>query len=333
MKHGTYQIKSDAIVRSLRDAFLVPRDHTASITRLRNSINRLPGDQLQISRTSTGVFFHVNRKYLRKSSDLLYSLARKRYCQTLLQVITLWDQRPAVSSPSYPRFLTSWNKAFGKLDQLIRDFSKGNLELERIILTPQQYAWYRGRYKKKYFSEKHAPMDLIIPQGGPVRSKSEQHIGIELDGFAVPCHYEEQLLIDVQKLVSSLEAELRARNALPQDLYTYHGRSCYWNVPSDLSWMNAPGSVWRSYDSLTDCLRLYPDYTMMLADASLLYWEHEGLMHQFSYRTNALERVEIMRQAGGIPKERIIETNEYQANEPEVLRGIIRDQILPFLWF
>ena len=333
MRKDSYHLNPDAIIWSLHSAFLVPRDYAPAIVKLTNTINRLQNGSLHIMRAHNGVYFYDDHKYLRKSSDLLYSLARKRYCQTLLQVITLWDQRPAVSSPSYPRFLTSWNKAFGKLDQLIRDFSKGNLELERIILTPQQYAWFRGRYKKKYFSEKHAPMDLIIPQGGPVRSKSEQHIGIELDGFAVPCHYEEQLLIDVQKLVSSLEAELRARNALPQDLYTYHGRSCYWNVPSDLSWMNAPGSVWRSYDSLTYCLRLYPDYTMMLADASLLYWEHEGLMHRFSYRTNALERVEIMRQAGGIPKERIIETNEYQANEPEVLRGIIRDQLLPFLWF
>ena len=331
--NNNYQLDPDALIRSLHSAFLVPRDYSAAMQRLINTINRLPSGRLQISHINNGIYFYLDRKYLRKDSDLLYSLARKRYCVTLLQVIEIHARRPAANSSAYAKFVSRRDEAFGKLEQLIRDFSAGNLKLDRIVLTPQQYAWYRGRYKKKYFDKDQMATDLTIPQGDPVRSKSEQRIGIELHNFAVPCHYEELLLINVQKLVRSLEMELRDRNQFRGKLYSYQGYSCIWNVPDELSWMNAPSSIWRSYDSRTGCLRIHPDYTIMLADGSLLYWEHEGLMHQFYYRVNASERVEIMHQAGRIPKEQIIETNELQANEREILQEIIRNQILPYLWF
>ncbi|MBQ9015980.1 MAG: hypothetical protein IJ109_07630 [Firmicutes bacterium] len=327
-----YKLDTNAIINSLRDAFLVPRDYDAIIARLTKTLNRLPKGRLQITHTHNGVFFYLEGRYLRKSSDLIYSLARRRYCETLLQVIRLCARHQAGTSSNSP-FLTGWARAFEKLERLIRDFSKGNLKLERILLTPQQYTWYYGRYHKKMFPQDPAASVLLIPQGDPVRSKSEQRIGIELHNYAVPCHYEEQLLINVQSLVQSLKAELKQQDQLPRDLYSYQGYSCIWNVPRELSWMNAPGSIWRSYDDRTGCLTLYPDYTIMLADGRLLYWEHEGMLHQFFYRTNALERVEIMQQSGRIPKTCIIETNEQQANDLDVLREIIRNRILPYLWF
>ena len=332
MNNRTYHLDPESVIRSLHSAFLLPRDYSMAILRLTNVINRLPHGQLQITHYRNQIYFYINRQYLRKDSDLLYSLARKRYCETLLQVITLYEEHPTASADR-STLTARRTKAFGMLEQLNRDYSKGNLELERIILTPQQYKWYYGRYRKKRFPTNQTSADLTIPQGDPVLSKSEQRIGYELDRFAVPCHYEEELLINVQRLVSSLETELRQRKLLQGRLYSYHGYTCVWNVPAELSWLNAPGSIWRSYDDRTGCLRLHPDYTIMLADGSLLYWEHEGLMHQFFYRTNALERVEIMHQAGGVPKSRLIETNESQANEPETLREIIQNQVLPELWF
>ena len=357
MGNNIYRLDPEAIIRSLRCTLLVPRNYSATVTRLQNAINRLPEGRLQITHTHGGVSFYKGGKYLRKNSDLLYSLARKRYCEALLQVITLLQHAPdhisaevlaygsdraktsnRVKASDRPktsnRLKTSdLAKAVENLERLIRDFSKGNLRLERIILTQQQYGWYCRRYKKKKFIREKASPPLLIPQGDPVRSKSEQSIGDELHYYAVPCHYEEELLINVQRLVRSLTTELQQRNQLPERLFTYQGYSCVWNVPADLAWMNAPGSIWRSYDDRTGCLRLHPDYTIMLMDGSLLYWEHEGLLHQFYYRMNALERIEVMHQSGGISRKQIIETNEAQANEKEILREIIRRQILPRLWF
>ena len=374
-KTKPYRLDPDAIIRSLRCAFLVPRDYSTTITRLTNTINRLPKGRIQICHSHNGVYFYLRGKYLRKNSDLLYSLARKRYCETLLKVLCLYTKYPAFGSASTDSSVSATSaasitasvtatasatnsvtnsatatnpasnppidsshasprdEAMTELEELIRDYSDGNLHLERILLTRQQYAWFYGRYKKKPFVPDPETEVLLIPQGDPVRSKSEQHVGIEMHYYAVPCHYEELLIINVQRLVRSLEAELRERNQLQGELYTYQGFNIVWNVPADLSWMNAPGSIWRSYDDRTGCLRLYPDYTAMLSDGDFLYWEHEGLMIKFSYRTKALERIEVIHQAGGIPKSRLIETNEAQANEREELREIIRNQILPWLWF
>lgn len=332
-KSKNYRLDPDAVIRSLRDAFLLPRDYGPIITRLTNTVNRLPKGRIQITHTHNCVSFYLDGKYLKKGSDLLYPLARKRYCETLLLLLTLHAQRPAAASADYAQFLSDWNKAFEQLAALILDYSKGNLQLERILLTPQQYSWFYGRYNQKAFPENQTSPELLIPQGDPVRSKSEQRIGIELHKYAVICHYEEQLKLNVQRLVQSLHTELQQRDPLQGPLFTFHGLTCVWNVPAELAWMNAPGSIWRGYDDRTGCLLLYPDYTIMLADGSLLYWEHEGMLHQFFYRTNALERIEVIHQASRIPKSRIIETNEPQANDQEALREIIRRRILPYLWF
>ena len=318
MKHKEYRLSTEAVIHSLHDALMVPRDYTAAVTRLTNTINRLPKGRLQIVHSHKGVSFYLKDKYLRKQTELVYSLARKRYCETLLQVITSDKNR---------------EKAFETLEELIRDFTQGNLNLARILLTPQQYKWFYGRYEKKPFPREQTAEVLTIPQGDTVRSKSEQQIGIELHNYAVPCHYEEDLYLNVQKLVRSLKSELQERNQFPKTLYTYRGYTCVWNVPAEYSWMNAPGSIWRSYDDRTGCVQIYPDYTIMLADGSLLYWEHEGMLYQFRYRNNALERVEIIRLSGQIPRTRIIKTDEPEANDKEALREIIRSGILPYLWF
>ena len=136
----------------------------------------------------------------------------------------------------------------------------------------------------------------------------------------------------MKSLVRILEADLRKNNLLHGRLYTYHNGVCVWNVPEELAWMNARGSVWRTYDANSGCITLHPDYTIMLADGSILFWEHEGLIHHFSYRINASERIELMRQTG-IPESLLLRTIEEQTTDQTALKNIIRTRVLPRLWF
>ena len=331
----------NAVVRSLHGAIITTQDYAAACTRLNNRLRRLPMEPLHPDHQHNGVFFYSNGNYLRKGSDQLYSLARRRYCESLLDVITLISEQPAISVQRDP--LHSGKRdplhsgpcapAFAKLEKLIHDFADGRLELERILLTKRQYTWYNRDYPRKPFSGNQIGRDLFNPQGDRVMSKSEQNIGIALWDLAGPCHYEETLHINVQRLVDRLRAELQERGQLTKQLFYYQGGSCLWNVPEHLQWMNAFGSIWRTYDSRSGCIRIHPDYTIMLADGSLLYWEHEGLLENFVYRANSTERICVMQIVGGIPRENILETTEVEANDRQTLDRIIQDRILPGLWF
>lgn len=325
---------ADTVIRSLHAAIHKTSDYSSACARLRNRLRPFPKESLHISHQHGGVYFYCNGKYLRKKSTTLYSLARKRYCDTLLNVLTLFSQAPPVRSPEKQDHWDRCDAALANLDDLIRDFADGNLQLERILLTQEQYAWYTSRYRKKPFPRiASQDRELTIPYGDRVLSKSEQNIGYTLWDFAVPCHYEEQLQIDVKELVSSLRIEMQRQAPPGWQLFCYQGGSCYWNVPEEMAWMNAPGSLWRTYDSRTGCICIHPDYTIMLADGSLLFWEHEGLMTNFVYRANAGERTNIMRLAGNIPRERLIETLEPQANDRQALERIVETRVLPCLWF
>ena len=154
----------------------------------------------------------------------------------------------------------------------------------------------------------------------------------------MPLHYEEAMWIYVKPLVDELLRDLIEEQFLPKgaddrQLYDWRGNYIRWNVPAKLEWMNAPGSIWRTYDSRTGCIRIHPDFTIMLADGGLLLWEHEGLLTNFVYRMNAGERASIMRLAGNIPRERLIETLEAQANDRQELEQIVETRVLPCLWF
>ena len=316
--NANYHLEPEAVVQSLHEALITTHDFTQARIRLKRMISHMPEGNLQICPHIDGVSFYEKRKYLRKKSDRLYTLAKKRYYETLLNAIDEYDSRSKKRE-----------QAFDVLADLIRKLYRGHLNLERIILSRQQYKWFYGRYPKKTPPDYD---DFKIPQGDNVRSKSEQQIGIEEHLLAVPCHYEQRLEINVRKQVQILEDDLRKKKQLRGRLFSYHNNSCYWNVPEELSWMNAPGSVWHTYDSRTGCITLHPDYTIMLADGSFLYWEHEGLFQHFHYRMNAQERVGTM-ELSGIPESHIIRTSEQQANDRETLQEIIRTRILPHLWF
>lgn len=323
----------NAVIRSLRCTIIMTHDYSAACARLRNRLRRLPKEPLHIDHQHDGVFFYTNGKYLRKRSDLLYSLARKRYCATLLNVLMQISELPAGTAQRDPFHSEQFQAAFAKLEKLIHDYADGNLDLARILLTQQQFAWYSGNYQQKPFRGDPNGKVLLNPQGDRVMSKSEQNIGIALWDFAVPCHYEESLCIDVQRLVDTLRKDLTEEGLPNRQLYYYQSGTCFWNVPEHLQWMNAPGSIWRAYDSRSGFIRIHPDYTIMLADGTLLYWEHEGLMEHPIYRANSTERVSIMLLSGRIARENLIETFEKEANDRQTLEQIIRTRILPRLWF
>lgn len=321
----TYILDINTLIHSIHTALNETLDFSRAETRLRHLLSRMPEETLQIFHDKTNVYFYSNKKYIRKKSDKIYPLARKRYYTTLLKTIEAFASR-SINPKSHKK---KCDKAFAALEKLLRDFAAGHLEIERIVLSRQQYSWFYGQYIKKN------PPDydtLRIPQGDSVRTKSEQRIGDELHNFAVPCHYEQQLKIEVKSLVRILEADLRKNNQLHGRLYTYHNGVCVWNVPEELAWMNARGSVWRTYDANSGCITLHPDYTIMLADGSILFWEHEGLIHHFSYRINATERIELMRQTG-IPESLLLRTIEEQTTDQTALKNIIRTRVLPRLWF
>ena len=331
----------EAVIRSLMSSFSNPPNITRSTQRIRGMISRLPSSPLYIIHTRGYVYFFEGTEdgntYLRRDSEMLYLLARKRYLKELLKTI---EVRAKYGSES-ERF----ERQFERLAKLVRDYAAGNLDVARIVLNQKQYKWFTGSYKKKQLIPKDGEKPLTIPyidctefKSGQddktiVRSKSEQNVGNAFWDFAVPIHYEERLTINVQKLVEELAADIEKENHSIKNLHYIRGGSCWWNLPNEYSGMNAPGSLWHTYDYRTGCVHIHPDFTIMLADGTLVFWEHEGLFAKYPYRANASERICIMRYPGGIPMQNIIETTEVEGNDRDVLDEIIKTRILPRLWF
>ena len=322
-------LDTDAIIRSIQCAFEHPIDLDRSRHRIRGMLTHMPYGSLHIVHDRNRVCFYENANgnimYLRKNSDQLYLLARKRYLRELLRTI---ESRKTHSFDS-----EIWKRQFERLAKLIRDFAAGNLDIARIVLTLKQYAWFSGKYRQKPFSPDERETGLITDQGDHVLSKSEQNIGNSLWRFAVPCHYEEQLRINVQRLVDELASYVANAGQRNQNLFYYRNGSCYWNVPRELEFMNAPGSIWHTYDYRTGYITIHPDFTIMLIDGTLLYWEHEGLLQKPRYRVNASERVAVMRICGSIGQMDLIETTESEGNDHDALAEIIKKRIIPWLWF
>lgn len=325
-------LKAEAIINSLcitLNSTYPSDDLESSLQRIRGMLAHLPEGSLCIVHDGKRIRFfewiNKEKKYLKKNSDKVYLLARKRYLLTL--------QKALIMKASVRCRDENWNKCFEKLANLIREYEEGRLALARIVLTKKQYSWFVGGYKQKRFVSENPKLQLTTKLQVPVRSKSEQNIGNKLLDFAVANHYEERLRINVSALVDALESDLIRNNLLDGPLYYYQGNCCIWNVPKELQWMNATGSAWRTYNSRTGCLTIHPDFTVMLIDGSLLYWEHEGLLDKFIYRTNARERSCLMRICNNISQENIIETSELESNDPAALDVIIQTKILPRLWF
>ena len=140
----TYTLDINTLIHSIHTALNETLDFSRAETRLRHLLSRMPEETLQIFHDKTNVYFYSNKKYIRKKSDKIYPLARKRYYTTLLKTIEAFASR-SINPKSHKK---KCDKAFAALEKLLRDFAAGHLELERIVLSRQQYSWFYGQYAK-----------------------------------------------------------------------------------------------------------------------------------------------------------------------------------------
>ena len=316
-----------SIEKALEMAIKESIDIEGSINRIKKIIRGLPEGSLIVSDQESRVtFFSVvdgKQRYLSKKDERIYSLARRRYLTTLLEILTLLKSNRKMD-------IEKRKKLIKRLQQFIRACERGHLEVARIILTRKQYQWFSGVFRQKEIDEKEA---IKTAKGLPVRSKSEKDIINSLDDYAVPLHYEEQQIIFVKPLVDKLRDSLIKRGDLRGNLYTYYNRQIYWNIPRELEWMNAPGSIWKTYDARKGTITMYNDIKTIFADGTLFLHEHEGMMHDFHYRCNASERASILKYVGVVDKEHFLETYEHDIDSPEKRENIIERKILPHIWF
>lgn len=322
-------ITPDAFCRSIEKALDNPPDVNHSIKRIQNTLNRLPEGKLIVSNQGKRVVFFTvingKQKYLSKKSDIIHPLARRRYQTMLLEILKLTHSTRKYDHQRRKDLIV-------RLQQFIHTCVKGNLDITKIVLTSSQYAWFTGKFWQKSIDKTTA---LMTNRNIPVRSKSERDILNGCDSFAIPFHYEERMTINVKYLVDKLEKTLLRKGFInhPEELYTYIAGEIHWNVPQELQWMNAYGSVWRTYYPPKGTIEIYNDIKGMFADGSIFIWEHEGLITEFGYRCHALERAAVMKITNAIEKNHLIETYERDVDAPEKVIDIIEREILPRLWF
>ena len=320
-------LDSEAFCKSIEIALKDPPDPKGSIERIRKSLNRLPEGPLYVSTKNHNIAFYTKvdgeQKYLSKKSEQIHSLARRRYQSALLEILQLTDS---------PRKSDIERRAacISRLQEFIRNCSKAGLDIAPIVLTTAQRNWFTGKFKQKYINP-DSPFKTA--NGIPVRSKSERDVINSYDDFAVPIHYEEQMIINVRRLVDHLERTLVKKGLLQGPLYSFDDKGIYWNVPRELQWMNARGSIWKTFDPPHGTLSIFNDVRGMFADGSLFVHEHEGMMEDFIYRCNSSERSSIIKFTGTVSRDNFIETYEQEIDTPEKANGIVERLILPRLWF
>ena len=76
----------------------------------------------------------------------------------------------------------------------------------------------------------------------------------------------------------------------------------------------------------------YPDFTVFLADGSMLYWEHAGCFDDEVYRKDHFAKIELYYQNNILQGKNLIVTVSGQGNSFNnmVVRRIVQTQILPF---
>lgn len=313
-----------SIVIALNNSF----DKAAAVKHVKDHISHTKPAVLYIKKSNSMVVFYESldnnrQKYLSKKSPELYDLARRRYLLLLLQILQL--TYPASSKLSNRR-----RKLIVKLQTLIETYDKANLDIARIVLTGNQYKWFFGNYNMK-----NPPDDIVHKTGNntAVRSKSERDIGNGLEDLAIIYHYEEKQSVYVLPLVQKLEMALRSNGELQGNICYEKDGICHWRVPVYLRWMNAPGSIWKTYNFRTGKLTIYNDFKIMLADSDIIVWEHEGLCDDFIYRCNASERVFVLSYTSTVPLKNLIFSYESDVSNKQVLKKIIEDRILSRLWF
>ena len=329
------KMKPEAFLRSIDAALGGSFDVDAAVARISKMAASLPQVKL----------FHVNRKgnvtfykklngvqkYVSKSSDEIYLLARRQYLLLLLEILKL-------TGKSDKGHLTARNNLIDALHTLIWTYASGNLDLARIVMTPKQYRWFTDNYKQKHFDVERAlaedPSSVhFSTEGIPSRSKSERDILNIMHEFAVPVHYEEERSIIVQPLVDALYYSLRDKSLLSGNLYYIRNGVCCWRVPKELEWMNTPGSIWKTFNPRTGRIYIHNDFKVILASGDEIIWEHHGLCTDFTYRSNAGERVMVLKYTRSVSRSNLIETFENDTASPERIAEVLCREVLPRLWF
>ena len=320
-------ITASAYCASIEKALQHIPDAEVSIKRITNTLNILPSDKLYISNSKGYVVFHAvangKQYYISPKDSKVHSLARRRHLQLLQQILEL-------SNSTKMNDIRRRQTLIHKLQKTIILFEQGNLDLSRIVLTSKQYDWFRSNYQKKPINPA-SPITTAI--GEPVRSKSERDIINGFISLAVPYHYEEQNIICVRPFVDKLKERLTKKGCLQGQLFIVRNNTTQWFVPAELEWMNSQGSIWKTYEPFDGTIELFNDFMIMLADGTIIIWEHEGLMDDFIYRCNSSERASVIKYTGTVDKDNLIETYEHDIDTPEKLIDIIEHRILPRLWF
>ena len=321
------KLKAEAFCISIEKALERPPDIKASIRRIRKIINGLPDIKLYVSNQENRVTFHSvtngKQKYISKKNPQIYAIARRRYLLMLLEILQLTDS-------SKNSDLIRRRILILKLQDFIQICEKGNLDIGRIVLTRNQYQWFVGTFRQK---QPDKTKKLVTAGGLPVRSKSEKEIINRCEAFAIPLHYEEQQIIYVNDLVNGLHDDLLRRGELKGKLYSFRNNYIHWNVPPELEWMNAPGSIWKTYYPPNGTIAIFIDIRVMFFDGTIFLWEHEGMMDNFFYRCNSSERASILTFTNTVSKGAFLETYEHDIDSLGKLTGIIEQHILPWLWF
>ena len=301
----------------------------AYLSTLENSLRKISPGTLYVRNDRGRVVFSEyfsgkREKYLKRNSTRLYELLRQQFLEFLLLHIKYQLDFSTVSDS----LLQKQTAHFGKL---LNHVQKASLDIRRITLSGEQYAWAHGNFRQKQIKSDTVTYTTI--SGVVMRSKSETIIGNILELLGIPYRYEAQLRINALPLIRQLEKELRSAGQLKGSLYYPKGNSCYWNVPEEYQWMNAPGSIWRSFDYRSGYITIYPDFTIKLSDGRLLFIEHEGLADNFRYRCNASERVFVLRQLGVATDETIICTFETDIQNEASLVKLFAERIMPKVFF
>lgn len=326
------KITAEAFNKSIEIALRNPPDVRNSVTRIQHILNSLPEGKLYSSNHGSGVSFYTVRnghqKYMSQRSKSTHALARKSYLMLVREILELTGSDRATD-------ILRRDILIARLQRLILSFERGHLDIARIVLTSNQYKWFSRSFTQKKIDPSKA---LRAACGLLTRSKSEKDIVNTAEELAVPFHYEEKQIIHVFPQVRKLRDELVKKGVLREDasveqLFDHRNGITTWNVPPTLQWMNAPGSIWKSYYPPNGIIVIYNDFKIMFADGTIFIWEHEGLIDLFIYRCNATERTSVMKITGTVKEENLLETYEDDVDSPEKREAIIEKYILPRLWF
>ncbi len=164
--------------------------YLSSITR---EAKALPGGQLYIRYRNNMPNFcrYYNRKLngITRKHELVHQIARRRFLLLQIPIIRQILQDGWTSSTQI-----SLKKMLVEINELLTRYENAGLDIDQIVLTPNQQIWNSDRHSKK----RNRSEELIYPTNGRIymRSKSEQTIGNLLEALHIPYRYESRLRIN-----------------------------------------------------------------------------------------------------------------------------------------